>query len=373
MTGLEWPEVAEIRDVTIAPLVTGNSKTRLAMAAEPAAPVLGHFRYGHPDSVVKILPLAPDARDSAAIIEEPVIYGGLLFRHFGHALSESIHRLWPRFALRELAAARVAFSPINHAKVMPYVIEALNLHGISRHQVLRIEEPTRFRRLFVGQQARQMAGPTTIPGYQTMLDRSLEKRLGPAGGSARLYVSRMHHHHTGSFYGESFVEAELAAQGFEIIYPERYPLSELVRLLRTSSLAVFAEGSAIHALELCGSSTPDVVVIGRRGNSVPRFTPLLSSICKRWMVSDRLLFNGGMSTDPKKHSGVLDLSAVFDDLSAFAGIALPAGLASRAAAAIHEDLEHHIEDPRGDRLSDHEDRATELRRVVGDTTRSYQR
>lgn len=362
---MQWPQVAEIRDVAITPLVAGSSKTRMAMAADPPSPLLGHFRYGRPHSVIQILPFEEEASTPITVIEEPVIYGGLLFRHFGHALSESIHRLWPRLALPDLAGAKIAFNPINHAKVMPYVIEALNLHGISGHQVLRIMEPTRFRKLFVGQQARQMAGPTLIPRYQTLLDQSLKQRLGPAGGTRRLYVSRMHHHHTGSFYGESFVEAALTDQGFEVIYPEQYSLTELVKLLRSSELAVFAEGSAIHALELCGSATPAVFVIGRRKSSIPRFTPLLSNICRKWTVSDRLLLNAGMASDRKKHSGLVDLAAVLDDLQSFAGrLNFDPNAGLQAREAVRRDLEQHIADSRNERTEDYDARARELRKII---------
>ncbi|WP_345165559.1 glycosyltransferase 61 family protein [Sphingomonas daechungensis] len=353
--------MVELRDVAMTPLAAGNSKTRMAMAADPPSALLGHHRYGRTESVVKIQPLVR-AETDFQIVDEPIIYGGLLFRHFGHAISESIHRLWPRFAVPELAGAKFAFFPINHTKVMPYVIEALNLHGISGRQVLRVEQPTLFRRLFVGPQARQMAGPTIIPGYQQMLDGSLDRRAGPAGGGRRIYVSRMHHHHTGSFYGESFIEAALEEEGFEIIYPERFSLTELIKILRSSSIAVFAEGSAIHALELCGSAVPAVFVIGRRSDSISRFTPLLSNICRKWTVSDRLLLNAGMSTDRKKHSGLIDLVAVFEDLQSFAELTTPGNIRASALAAIRTDLERHIGDPRNDTNAD--DRAGSLRRVV---------
>jgi hypothetical protein len=344
-------------------MMAGNSKSNMALAADPPSPLLSHYRYGAPVSVMKIHSYFCDDPD-VRTIEEPVIYGGPLFRHFGHALSESIHRLWPRFASKELAGAKVAFSVINNTKVMPYVVEALNLHGISRSEVIRIDEDIRFRRLFVGPQARQMAGPTLIPGYQKMLDSSLERRLPPPGGGRHLYVSRLHHHHTGSFFGESFVETALAAEGFEIIYPEHHTVTELVTMLRASSVAVFAEGSAIHALELCGSATPAVFVIGRRSGSVERFTPLLSNICKAWKVSDRLLFNAGMSSDKKKHSGLLDLAGVFDDLQAFLGRRIGDFDWSGAASGVLQDVELHIEDPRNGQSECDSERAAELRALV---------
>lgn len=346
---MNWPEVVELRDVTITPLLGGSSKARLVLAADPPSRALEHFRYDRTVSALQVLPLAeagPDAATPTVVVEEPTIYGGLLFRHFGHALSESMHRLWPRFALRELHGANVAFSLVHNAKVMPYAVEALNLHGITRAKVLRIEETTLFRRLYVGIQARRMAGPTLIPDYRTMLDRELARRMPAPSRSRSLYVSRMHHHHTGSFYGESLVERALANEGFEIVYPERHSLTELVALLRCSGIAVFAEGSAIHALELCGTGTPDVFVIGRRGGATARFTPLLSDICRRWAVSDHLLATAGMADDPKKHSGVIDLVAVAADLRDFAH--LP-GLRFDAAAiddAIAADLAAHLADPR---------------------------
>lgn len=362
---MDWPEITQLRDITMSPLLPGNTKGNMALRADPRSSCLQHFRYGLPESVIGILPYVAPPDDEVRVVDEPVIYGGLLFRHFGHALTESIHRLWPRFALRELHAAKVAFSLVNHAKVNPYMVEALNFHGLSKHDVIRIDEPIRFRQLWVGPQARQMAGPTLFAGYRSMLDYELSRRLPPPSNDRRLYVSRSNHHHTGSYYGESFIERLLVANGFEVVHPEDHSVTAMVGMLRASAIAVFAEGSAIHLLELCGSATPDVFVIGRRGLSIERFTPLLSDICSKWMVSDRLLFNAGMSPDFKKHSGILDLAAVVDDLSGFVGFAAgPEFEHSRALEAVRSDLEKHIADPRNIRTPDYDERSEELRQKV---------
>lgn len=361
---MKWPDVAKFEDIAIAPLSRDSSKLKQCLAADPPSPLLEHLRGGLSHGAMRVVPLSAADASNAKVVDEPTIYGGLLFRHFGHSLSESIHRLWPRFAVRELAGAKVAFSLVNGAKLMPYVVEALNLHGIPRRNIIRIEHTTRFRQLFVGPQARQMAGPTIIQDYQTMLDRPLARWLPPPGGDRRLYISRMHHHHTGSFYGESLIEQLLANVGFEIVYPEHHTLTQLVTMLRESSLSIFAEGSAIHALELCGSSTPAVFVIGRRSGSVDRFAPLLSDICRKWMISDHWLASAGMSPDRKKHSGVLDLVAVAHEICAFAGI--PAGKVGKDAVmkAITTDLEAHVGDGRNGLDADHGARAAQVREAV---------
>jgi hypothetical protein len=181
-----------------------------------------------------------------------------------------------------------------------------------------------------------------------------------------LYISRLdYHHRSGSFYGESAVARQLASEGFEIIYPERHSLTELVTMLRDSRITVFAEGSAIHALELCGSSVPDVLVISRRPKSLKMFGALLANICRRWAISNHLLFSAGMTENPKKQSGVLDLRAVIRDIQSFTGIPQNGDWTPAwAAEAIVEDCERLIEKARQDAGDDHVPRAAELRSTI---------
>jgi hypothetical protein len=189
-----------------------------------------------------------------------------------------------------------------------------------------------------------MAGPTLVEDYKAMLEPSLQARFPRPERRRRLYMSRLDYLHAGSFYGESEVARQLAAEGFDIIYPERHPLTELVKMLRESSVAVFAEGSAIHALELCGSSIPDVLVISRRPPAGGwRFIPLLKDICERWLVSDHILFEAGLTESQKKHSGVINLTAVMRDIQSFCGTFEGRHWTQDwAAKAIHEDVERLI-------------------------------
>ncbi len=320
-THLQWPDISVIENITVTPLLGPNSKRILSIAASPCASELQHFRAGRKEGAIDILPFSGSIQ-SLSVIEEPTIFGGLLFRHFGHAIAESIHRLWPRLAFTTFRRAKVAFIPVNHAKVMPYVTQALNLHGIRGRDIIRIEEPVAFKTLIVAPQARQMAGPTLVPGYRALLDTNLSRRLPEPTGSRRLYISRSGHQHTGSFQGEDLVEDALAAHGFEIVHPEKHSLRELLTMLRASEIAVFAEGSALHALELCGSRTPSVFVIGRRRGSSKRFRLLLSDVCDRWMISERVISSFGNSENPKKNSGIVDLEQVFSDLEGFLGVDL---------------------------------------------------
>lgn len=183
-------------------------------------------------------------------------------------------------------------------------------------------------------------------------------------------MSRLDYHWSGSFYGESALARLLATQGFETFYPERHSLTELVRIFRDTEVAIFAEGSAIHALELCGSRVPDVLMISRRPNSRKRFARLLDNICRRWVISDRLLFNAGLDDFYKKHSGVVDLPAVLRDIADFIGSpAIATCSAAWAAQAVEEDCERLIRTAQDRGEEQQLQRADALRRAVLSGTR----
>lgn len=355
-----WPPYSELRDVTVTPLVDGAAG--MTFSADPLSERLQHLRNDGISPAIDIRPIT-DHLDPV-VIEEPVLYAGPLFRDFGHALSESIHRLWPRLAYPDLWRIRVAYHSLNGTRPPPYFVEALNLHGISGKQIMRITGPTRFSHLVVARQGRILAGPTIHPEYRHLLEPNLSLRIATAGAGRKLYISRARHSHTGSFYGESYVETLLSTSGFEIIYPEQHTLNALVAMLRASDLAVFAEGGAIHVLELCGSKAPTVFVIGRRRNSIPRFAPMLAAVTDRWTVSDRVLTNLGMSIDSQKHSGFLDLLAVIEDLRTFVPGLIGEPDAAAAEAGVRKDVEGHILDPRNQFSTSSADMASALRTSI---------
>lgn len=339
---MKWPEIVELNDVTIAPMHPRAFPGDLRLPVSVPSPVLHHFRFGHSESALKFVPVTDDDLERARTVEKPHIFGGLLFHHFGHSIAESMHRLWPRFAQKGLRGAKVVFSPVR-TMIEPYHVEAWKLHGIDEEKVLRLRKPMRFRRLIVGAQARQMGGPTFIPGYQTMLDPLLDERLPSARRDRCLYLCRLDYLRSGSFYGEGAVARELVSQGFELIYPERHSLTDLVAMLREARTAIFAEGSAVHALELCGSHVPEVVMISRRHNSQKRFEKLLANICRRWLISDHLICTAGLADFEKKHSGVVDLAAVMRDIQQFLGVSGTKWFdRAWAAQAMMEDCERLI-------------------------------
>lgn len=314
---MSWPPITFDGAATISPLLSGSSKARMSCMADVD---LDHMRVGSRKNAITVTPLEGARAVAKVRVSEPTIYAGPFFLHFGHFISESLHRLWPRLTIPEWKGAKVAYHAFSADPLPAFITDALALYGVGADDLIPIRATTRFDRLCIAPQVRQMMGPTRAPEYRALLDPELDERFPASKTGRRLYVSRLHHHHTGSYLGESYVEAALTAEGFDVVYPERHPLHEMVALFRSADLAAFAEGSAMHIMELCGSRAPDTFVIARRPAAHARFDHLLADVCDRAMISDHILSSHGVTDDPGKHSGLLDLPMVLKDLWAFAGL-----------------------------------------------------
>lgn len=311
-----WPPLLSDGGATISPLLSGT-KSHFSCMADIR---LDHLRMASRKNAMTVMPFDGPRATVKVRVEEPTIYAGPFFLHFGHFISESLHRLWPRLIMPEWRGAKVAYHAFSSDPLPSYALDALALFGVAADDLIPIRATTRFDRLCVAPQARQMMGPALPDEYQALLDPLLDARFPLRRTGRRLYVSRLHHHHTGSYFGESYVERTLKAQGFEVVYPERHGLHEMVDLFRSAAVAVFAEGSALHIMELCGSHAPDALVIARRPGARERFDHLLASVCQRSLISDHIRSSHGVDPNPNKHSGLLHLQAVLDDVWAFSGL-----------------------------------------------------
>ena len=105
-------------------------------------------------------------------------------------------------------------------------------------------------------------GPVTAD-YVTMFPPQRPEPMAERQGN--LYISRSRFIHGGSYLGEMLVEDVLRETGkFRIIHPQDYPVTEVVAMLESCQSAIFAEGSAVHMIELCRAPVPKIFAILRR-------------------------------------------------------------------------------------------------------------
>lgn len=194
-------------------------------------------------------------------------YGGLIRYHFGHFMSESVHRIVPSILLNGktpflfvtiASSSRVPGQRITSFDTLPsFARQAFQLLGTGEREFRLISDNTVVDHLFVAEQGSELGlGPK--PGYLEDLHEYVTPRLDALHGgdlrAEKVYVSRSRMI-AGNFLGERYLEEQLAAEGFVIAHPEALPLSVQMDMYRKSRLVVFSGGSACHGVELLGAES----------------------------------------------------------------------------------------------------------------------
>ncbi|SEQ53465.1 glycosyltransferase 61 family protein [Sphingobium sp. YR768] len=242
------------------------------------------------------------------------IFGGLLHGwHFGHFVTESIARLW---AIRELEGdyeslvfydRHLGRTPPNFAAAF---IKSLGWHG----PITIVAEPTQFELLAVPSQICDV--PTGYANGHPMVRRLFDPlKSQPLDGPEKIYVSRSKLGHSkGGFFLEENIEANLIAEGYEIVHPQELSIAEQFRLYRSAKKIVAAEGSPVHLMSYACEPDQDIFVIWRRGvHSI--YLRLMESFggpdIKNPSCIDRLIYpNDG--SDYLKARSVIDFAKLRD-------------------------------------------------------------
>jgi Glycosyltransferase 61 len=215
----------------------------------------------------------PEPREAKRHLAGTWLFGGVLWDHFGHMLCEGTARLWALEGRRDIAGVLYFPQPADNARVCAKGFAAMaGLLGLPEVTVL--EEPVTVDVLVVPEQGFG-SGDLMLgrPETRSFLRNRLSRGRG-GGRTRRLYLSRSGQpRRRGMILGEAGLEALFAAQGYEVVQPERMSLAAQLEMYQDASHVVGTEGSAFHLLALAGPTGCNVAVIKRRDS------PLYAQIC----------------------------------------------------------------------------------------------
>ena len=258
------PELQVHRDIAVYPFASllGNARGESAHRGGPDWPdwegnhAARFCRNGRP------VDDRPEPAPIEATLDGPHAWGGPVIRHFGHMIADFSMRYGPTVAA--WPEARFVVSSLRggmgRERAPGFVHRIHAWFGIGKVRYLQV--PTRIGELCVAPQGEQIGRP---PSERSLdhLDALAERRLGPRDPDGRpVYVSRSRQRQP--LAGEAVLDRAMEAAGARVIYPEELDLFEQLRLYRNARELIFAEGSAIHALQLLGRGLGDVTVLVRR-------------------------------------------------------------------------------------------------------------
>ncbi|WP_199262679.1 glycosyltransferase 61 family protein, partial [Paracoccus binzhouensis] len=228
-------------------------------------PIVRHRAHGHHHDVNA----RPGWRRGPRL-DEPVIWGGRCFFHFGHLVAEHVSRLPP--ALYRHPEARVLFTlpPGKMIGEVPGFFWAVMAWlGLHPDRIGFVTGPCRAARLHVYPQAEYL-GPDAPPDWYLDLLDELPRlnRLEPIRNEV-LYVHRLGEaaKGNGSNPGEAALVAALTRAGIAIMDPGKESLERQMAFYAGAKLLIFAEGSAMHGRQLLGRVDQKILVLRRRPHS----------------------------------------------------------------------------------------------------------
>lgn len=194
------------------------------------------------------------------------IYGGCLFAHFGHFIWESLTRLDTILKCKDY--------PILFISPNDQIFNTQKLFfktlGI-KNEIIVIRNPARIENIIYGEPQSSL--------YPASMSDSLLAAMGmkryDALSERMVWFSRTKLKY-GKILNEEEIEANLRSLGFEIIYPEKLPLLEQIRLISTSRIVSGFTGSQFFSAFFAQKLLGRFVLFNRRAN-VPDTIPFLIS------------------------------------------------------------------------------------------------
>lgn len=237
-------------------------------------------------------------------------YAGPLYDHFGHFLSEMVHRIVSArahgynhkflFVISEKTP-----TPASLEDAAPYIKEILGFLGVDTKNSVVIERNTIVERLHVFEQGACWGGVPNdayLDDLARFSNARLDELCGQVSRPKKIYVSRSALPKVGGILGEEYLENVLRNEGFDIFRPEQHSFAVQMDHYRKADTVVFAEGSAAHGTELLGSKAMGTVVLVPRSQQVYVFERVLRPRSREFIRANVTRYLGTVKENPSDGS-----------------------------------------------------------------------
>ena len=201
-------------------------------------------------------------------VDEEVVYLGMFYSCWGHAITDCLKHLW--FLGDESVDARIkrlkfVYTTTHVGPNLPQnFLRLLELLGFGPDRIVRIERPTRFRRVYVPDPCFGSVTPGTPYRYTREYSEIIERLLSAAGAEPGPVDRSVYFTRTGwrldRAEGEKRIETVFRNLGYEIVRPETLSFVQMVRLLSRVRNFASTDGSCAHNALFLPEGSRTVVV-----------------------------------------------------------------------------------------------------------------
>lgn len=208
-----------------------------------------------PDNVAEKCP----SSSLVCTIDEEVVWGGAVVRHYGHFLIESVARLWPLLPSGAFEGRRVVFS--NQSKV-DFSQEWLRAFGVQVVDLPR-QGATRFKSVVVPEPAISIGAWISPEMRDIHLHARHNLPVKDVGKGGVVWLSRAGLEPDRTACDEKLLEWILRDH-LTVLRPEKMKLSEQIAAIEGSHGVAGISGSAFHTLLMVRNPPPYLILCGQK-------------------------------------------------------------------------------------------------------------
>ena len=258
-----------------------------------------HWRGGRCLADEERLRLRYEGAEKFSYLDGKWFYGGIFYPHFGHFLTETIHRIRQYVQskdsydglifLKSPMKARFDYDPFSFEYVEFFLRE---FFGLNLSNIRVVDDFMKIEALEIGKLESQLGKCPETP-YLRFLKKQetdLSRRLNWSENRSRaIFLSRRNYLKSGRMLGMSAVENVLSKNGIEIFEPEKSSIQDQIKNLRESKIVYCEAGSALHLLDGIGPQDLDLVIFSRRGSDGNYWKNLYKCRVRSVQVFDNVL------------------------------------------------------------------------------------
>lgn len=198
-------------------------------------------------------------------INEEVIYINHFIHQWGHFLIDVINRLW---YILDKDIGNLKFAYIvrenDNDEITGNYLELLNLLGIKKENLIRINRPTRVKKIIIPE-ASIYPGKYYTQGYKLIFDKIVENINIDENekNKRKIYCSRKNYKKAFTKeIGEEKIERIFNDNGFDSVYFEQLSVIEQIKLINASKVIVAVSGTLPHNL-VFARNNPHVIILNK--------------------------------------------------------------------------------------------------------------
>ena len=172
---------------------------------------------------------------------DSIFLSGEISQGYGHFLLEVISRLWISSFIN-LSQYKFIMNPEDNKQ---WQLDILKPFGISKQQIVHLNEPIRCERLHIPVQSFALRKYTSSFAYNTW--EKIGDYYDRGIGTKKIYISRSKlNNKRRQLMNEKEVEKVFASYGFHIVHPQNLSVSQQINLFRNADIIAGPSGSGMY-------------------------------------------------------------------------------------------------------------------------------